>query len=218
MGISNQASGFRPGVCTSTTRPSAPYKGQVIFETDTDRLYVWNGSAWVIPNSPAQNPGGLELVKTDTITSGNSKEITGCFSSTYNNYKIVVDNLKADSVQTVQMLLGTTTSSVYFWSGHYVPFGQGIVTASAMNSTVIDTGGVSSSDVICTGTIEFQNPNNATATGFQCLMVDPRTSGSTNARYYSGFVNNTTQYTSFTLKLTGGAFTSCNISVYGYRK
>lgn len=33
-------------VCTSSTRPSAPTDGQVIYETDTDRLWIWNGSSW----------------------------------------------------------------------------------------------------------------------------------------------------------------------------
>ena len=37
---------IKPGVVTSTTRPSAPYEGQVIFETDTDKTMVWNGSSW----------------------------------------------------------------------------------------------------------------------------------------------------------------------------
>lgn len=36
----------RPGVCTSSTRPASPYEGQVIYETDTDLLRIWNGSAW----------------------------------------------------------------------------------------------------------------------------------------------------------------------------
>jgi len=38
--------GSRPGVCTSTTRPSSPYEGMMIYETDTDKVLVWNGSAW----------------------------------------------------------------------------------------------------------------------------------------------------------------------------
>lgn len=46
MPISNVSSGLRSGVCTSTTRPSAPYEGQVIYETDTDRVLVWNGTRW----------------------------------------------------------------------------------------------------------------------------------------------------------------------------
>lgn len=34
--------------CTSGTRPSSPQEGMTIFETDTDRILTWDGSAWVI--------------------------------------------------------------------------------------------------------------------------------------------------------------------------
>lgn len=34
------------GVVTSTTRPNQPYTGMLIFETDTDRVKVWDGSDW----------------------------------------------------------------------------------------------------------------------------------------------------------------------------
>lgn len=33
-------------VCTSSTRPSSPDTGAMIYETDTEKVYVWNGSAW----------------------------------------------------------------------------------------------------------------------------------------------------------------------------
>lgn len=49
MGISSQLAASRliqPGVCTSSTRPASPYEGQVIYETDTDKVLVYNGSAW----------------------------------------------------------------------------------------------------------------------------------------------------------------------------
>ena len=36
----------KPGVCTSSTRPASPYEGQMIYETDTDKTLVWNGTAW----------------------------------------------------------------------------------------------------------------------------------------------------------------------------
>jgi hypothetical protein len=35
-----------PYQCTSTTRPAAPWGGQMIFETDTKLLRIWNGTAW----------------------------------------------------------------------------------------------------------------------------------------------------------------------------
>ena len=38
---------LKAGVCTSSTRPASPYEGQMIYETDTDLVLVWSGSAWV---------------------------------------------------------------------------------------------------------------------------------------------------------------------------
>lgn len=45
-------------VCTSTTRPSgaALYEGLTIYETDTDKMWVWDGSTW---NLPKNVPGGI---------------------------------------------------------------------------------------------------------------------------------------------------------------
>lgn len=34
-------------VCTSGTRPGTPFTGQTIFETDTKKTYIWNGTIWV---------------------------------------------------------------------------------------------------------------------------------------------------------------------------
>ena len=51
MPISNLGNGLRTGVCTSTNRPTTPYEGQVIYETDTDLTLVYNGSGWSLPKS-----------------------------------------------------------------------------------------------------------------------------------------------------------------------
>jgi hypothetical protein len=42
----------RPGVCTSLARPASPYEGQAIYETDTDKIFVWRGAAWNPPWNP----------------------------------------------------------------------------------------------------------------------------------------------------------------------
>lgn len=40
-------------ICTSSTRPASPFEGQTIYETDTDKFLVYNGSAWYPPwNQP----------------------------------------------------------------------------------------------------------------------------------------------------------------------
>lgn len=40
--------------CTSTTRPASPDEGMSIYETDTDRVLIWNGSTWLIVCEPWQ--------------------------------------------------------------------------------------------------------------------------------------------------------------------
>lgn len=62
-------------IVTSSTRPSSPYDGLMIYETDTKRYYSWNGTAWVYrggvilctattrPDAPFN---GLSIYETDT--------------------------------------------------------------------------------------------------------------------------------------------------------
>lgn len=93
MGISNNASGLRPGVCTSTTRPTAPYTGQIIYETDTGYLRVWDGSAW---DYLSQSQDGTTNIKasdigawttfTPTFKFGSSAAAT---ASTFGGYTII---------------------------------------------------------------------------------------------------------------------------------
>ena len=48
MTISATTRGLTNGVCTSTNRPANPYNGMVIYETDTKKSLVYNGSSWDI--------------------------------------------------------------------------------------------------------------------------------------------------------------------------
>ena len=60
MTVSNLSTGLRPSVCLSTSRPTVPYEGQMIYETDTDLMLVWSGSAWVeIASMLTKAPRGL---------------------------------------------------------------------------------------------------------------------------------------------------------------
>lgn len=54
MGLSNYLPSSRliqPGVCTSSTRPASPFEGQAIYETDTDKFLIYDGSAWYPPRN-----------------------------------------------------------------------------------------------------------------------------------------------------------------------
>jgi hypothetical protein len=60
---------IKPGVCTSSTRPAVPFEGQMIYETDTDVLAIWNGSAWRQLAAAAATSGSvLQVVQGTTVT------------------------------------------------------------------------------------------------------------------------------------------------------
>ena len=53
--LTNRGFAANPGVvvCTSSTRPSSPYVGMEIFETNTDRLFLWDGADWSLLAGPS---------------------------------------------------------------------------------------------------------------------------------------------------------------------
>lgn len=66
--------------CTSATRPSSPNEGMTIVETDTDRMLVYDGSAWQrVNHTAAAGRTGCRLRRasaSSAITSGTTHTIT----------------------------------------------------------------------------------------------------------------------------------------------
>ena len=101
MSISSKATGLRPGVCTSTTRPSGPYTGQIIYETDTGYLRVWDGSAWdylsksqdATTNLPVSDIGAAWTSYTPTVTQGVAITKTITYAKYSQIQKLVVVNV-----------------------------------------------------------------------------------------------------------------------------
>ena len=91
MGISQQigaSSLSKPGVCTSSTRPATPYEGQQIYETDTDKVLVWNGSAWYANwNLPFGIVALTSSTSSDSTITAEEVQITGSsFTAVANRY------------------------------------------------------------------------------------------------------------------------------------
>lgn len=228
MGITQQigaSSLIKPGVIDNTAaRPASPFEGQVIFQKDTDQLLVWNGTAWVIPNSPAQNPTGLELITTTTVT--DDRKIVGCFSATYDNYKIVVSkaNFSAGFLA-FQMLNGSTEYN----SG--APYFTATITRNSTQTTY--AGDNSNANTYAIFGYNFQQTTDG---GFSvsCDIHNPFGTGRTffecqSSSYYSttpffvstvggGGVNVTNSFDGIRILPQSGGALGGNISVYGYRK
>lgn len=83
----------KPGVCTSTTRPSVPYDGQMIYETDTNLVKVYEGAAWV-----TVGPSGFNFVTGASFTTVASVSLPNdTFDGTYRNYKLILQLTAAAS-------------------------------------------------------------------------------------------------------------------------
>ena len=75
-GVVGAQSIVKPGVCTSSTRPASPFEGQMIYETDTDKVLVYSGSAWLYSLTPQTLEAGAWQTWTPTITAS-----TGSFTT-----------------------------------------------------------------------------------------------------------------------------------------
>ena len=200
------SSAIRAGVVTSSTRPSAPYNGQLIYETDTARLAAYNGSAWVTQN-------GLQLITTQTIGSAvSSVTVSNCFSATYDNYTVVISGGVSSAATHMTMQLGSTTTGYYF-AGTNAQYGGasiGIGTSANTSSWYI---GRNTSSALST-TVNISMPNLASRTTYTATYADTQTSGYVYT--IGGFLDNSTQYTAFTVAPTSGTYTGGTIRVYGY--
>ena len=88
---------IKPGVVTTATRPSAPFVGQLIYDTTVSQTLVWNGTAWVVQS------GGLVFIAASGAQSAQASiSFNNCFSATYMNYKIIMEMLFRAWVPTVK--------------------------------------------------------------------------------------------------------------------
>ena len=171
-------------------------------------------SAQIVQAVPTGINSALVLIKTQTIgTTVSSVEVTGAFSSTYDNYKIIVSGGAGSASAHFASTFGSTTT------GYYAGITQ--VTYSTGNtSSFADSNGASFTGIGfgntngLIATIEVTSPNLAKNTFVSSQHA--RNDTTKNSQSYIGFLNNTTQYTAFTITPTSGTFTGGEIRVYGY--
>lgn len=206
----------KPGVCTSSTRPASPYDGQVIYETDTDKTLVYNGSAWVYLSTSRANTGALDLIKTQTIGSAvSSVTVSDAFSTTYDNYRIIISGGAASATPNLDMILGSTTTG-YYYGSVYSLFSSSTQNGEAGSNQANWLRVATASSNGINGVIDIFSPFASSRTTAHWVTTHQQTSGFV-ARG-SGFLDNATSYTAFTLTPNSGTLTGGTIAVYGYAK
>lgn len=212
MAISNVSSGLRPGVCTSTTRPTAPFEGQMIYESDTNRVLVWDNAAWVMIADTDQPPG-LQLVKTQTFTSATTAvNVDNCFSSDFQNYKVIMEHTAtAAGAYNVRLRAGgvdNQTASSY--TRERILSLVGVVNST--NSAAAEwTSIIIGETTLGTAELTFSRPFETVTTG-----VISFSGRATAVALSGGSHNQAVSYDGFSVLVPAGSITG-TIRVYGYR-
>jgi hypothetical protein len=187
-------------------------EGQFAYIEATNTTQYYDGAAW---QSVGVTPG-MVLVSSTTIgTTVASVTVSDAFSSTYDNYKIVISGGVGSGNGNLNLTLGATATG-YYYAGVLLAYNSATVNGDvAQNTTSWVNAGRASTNSI-NGNIELFGPNLAKNTHIQYGSSRSDTTSSINLQ--SGYLANTTQYTAFTLTLTSGTITGGTISVYGYAK
>jgi hypothetical protein len=113
MTISATTQGLRMGVATSSSRPTVPFDGQVISETDTDSLQVYKGTQWA-PVSGLQYITGASFSAVATVSMA-----SGVFTSAYKTYMVIFQLTSgADGQITVRVNnAGTPRTAASYYGG-----------------------------------------------------------------------------------------------------
>jgi len=188
-------------------------EGQLVYLEDSNIVQYYDGSSWATLGPAAAS--GMTLVKQQTIGSAvSSVAVTDAFSSTYDNYMILLDGGVSSTNIEIQLQLGATTAN---YSENYI-----YMTTDSTSITGVNTDAGSNFPVVGYGTVNTLNarinlfgPNTAkyTAMHFQAMRA---TTGGRNA-VGQGTLRDTTQYTAFTLIASTGNMTGGVIRVYGFQ-
>ena len=181
-------------------------EGQLCYLSSTNVVQYYDGAAWATVG-PA-SAGALVRVGGGTL-SGSSTAFANVFSATYEAYKIIITGGTLSTTAYVKMILGSTTTG-YLSAQPGTNFVTGAYGAGLQNSGsgffVGYAAGEFGSDITIVSPQLARYTHTSSSLGF----VDGNVGASHN-----GVLENTTQYTGFTLSPTGGTFTG-TVNIYGY--
>ena len=179
MAISNNSTGLRPGVCTSSTRPTAPYEGFMIYETDTDMVAIWNGTAWryIAATTPTYGTVLQVVVATPTTV------ITAVSSATYVDSGLTATITPKSSTSKVLVISNQSLYADTSTAEMGYALIRGSTTLDAQKASVFSNAGA----VVGQGIYNYLDiPNTTSATTYKTMIAKLTGSGTV----YSNINNN----------------------------
>lgn len=171
--------------------------------------YPW-AAGEVLTASDLNNYAGLVFIKSQTIGSGvSSVTVTGAFSSTFDNYRIVISAVDMSTLGDIRMTLGSASAN-YYWVRRYYGVGgtNGFYTGNPSSSWQI---GYSDTNDNFSASMDICNPFRAGKTSYHGMFHGYGFIG-----YFGGSQFDNTSFTSFTMSPASGTIARGNIRVYGY--
>ena len=158
---------------------------------------------------------GMVLIASQSFSAASSVSVNNCFSSTYDNYRIILTgNASADVSMYMRFRSAGSDNSTLNYAWQY------IAATSTSVSAASSTGGSASSITAFytsdgnSASIDVMNPNLAKPTGINTSVV--YTYGTLQWRGYAALFTATTQFDGFTIYPSSGNMTG-TLRVYGYR-
>jgi hypothetical protein len=166
-------------------------------------------------NGSFTTAGGLQFIKAQTIgTAVSSVAVTSAFSTTYDNYKIIISGGVGSANASLYLQLGSTTTGYYggFAGATYAGASDSGGFANQANFQNCGRGSTNTLQM----SVELQNVFLTKNTYANYAFILNDTAG--RARMTGGFLNDSTSYTGFTIIAETGTLTGGTIAVYGYAK
>lgn len=206
-----------PVFATTTTRDAAfggtgektLAEGQFAYIEASNTTQYYDGAAWQTVG------GGLTLIKAQTIgTAVSSITVSDVFSSTYENYLVTLSGGVASTNNFASVTLGATNTN-YYQKNLFGAWSNATITGVGYSADTQWTALFRGTTDALQGAMNLYGPNLAKTTAMTYENVEMRTAGIWESG--GGYLNNTTQYTAFTLTVSSGTWTGGTIRVYGYQ-
>lgn len=203
-----------PVFATTTTRDAAfggtgektLAEGQFAYIEATNTTQYYDGAAW-----QTLVTSGLNLISSTTIGSAVSTvTVSNAFSSTYDNYKIVITGGAASALTYLKLTLGATASGYSHQLLYSTYANSSLGLGATAQSAFLYAGGANTTTLQMD--LNVQNPFLTELTFFNGGFVNTDAVG-----FSAGYLNDTSSYTAFTIAPNTGTITGGTIRVYGYQ-
>lgn len=158
---------------------------------------------------------GLVYVASYTLTESTGDLTMGPFSSTYTNYRVIIEGLQSTVQGVMGVYVGSMSTGTSYYSSFYYDNANGAVSGYIRgNGTAYWGAGLTEIGVSSNYTFDICSPQKADRTS----MMGTYNGRTVYAGFMGGGLANTTQYTQLGFFVPGGSMTAGTFTIYGYRK